>query len=90
MNVLAGLMIGWLNDEWLARLTIPFAWAALWCLQKWLVQAHRRFEAERHGQVARLGMSHRLAFYVIEFNTAAVTSLVFSVIVGAIRAWLGK
>ena len=32
MNVLAGLIIGWLNNDWLARLAIPFAWAGLWCL----------------------------------------------------------
>lgn len=88
MNVIAGLLIGWLNDEWLLRLTIPLIWGAVWCVYNWLVRADRTFETTHSSQKPAWGLSNRGAFYLIEFNTAATTSLAFSLVAGALRTLL--
>ena len=86
MNVIAGILIGWFNDLWLARLLLPFAWGVLWCGYKWTVSGHAEFEEKMKGRPAppRAG-SHKAAYYRIEYFTASITAFVLSIACGAIK-----
>ena len=84
MNLIAGLLIGWFNDFWIARILIPFGWGVIWCLYQFNLGADRDYvngmEMARRDPPA--GSSHRVAFYKIEYLTATSTSLIFSVLAG--------
>lgn len=84
MNVIAGLLIGWFNDSWSARILIPFAWGIAWCVYKYIKGDDRNIEA---GMVMACtepppGSTHRMAFYNL---TATSTSLIFSALAGVIK-----
>jgi len=90
VNVLAGILIGWVNDAWAARLLAPFVWALVWCGRAWTLSLDDKYVAAcaaDHLEPPRFGLTDRNAFYVIEYLTAATNSLVFSVLAGAIRSW---
>lgn len=87
MNVVAGILIGWFNDPWLARLLLPFAWGVTWCGYKWVVSGHLDFEEKMKARPGPArGGSHKAAYYKIEYLTASTTSFVFSVLAGAAKA----
>ena len=90
-NVIAGVMIGLVNDTWLARILIPFGWGAVFCIYSAFGRGDKRdafvTQALHRGQTAMAGMTHGQAFYFIEYATATTTSLVFSIITGAIKAF---
>ena len=89
-NVIAGVLIGSVNDTWLLRILVPFGWGIAFCIYSSI--AHRDkldtfiTQAEMKVQNAKFGMSHMISFHFIEYATATVTALVFSVVTGAIRA----
>jgi len=45
MNVIAGLLIGWVNDPWAARILVPFGWGIVWCLYQAIRGGDRIFVA---------------------------------------------
>ena len=88
-NAIAGILIGAINDAWLLRLLIPFGWGFVYLLYISITDADRRTahvqNAEKPDHRPRFGLSPLMAFYTIEYGTALVTSLNFSIISGAIR-----
>lgn len=88
MNVIAGVVMGWVNDSWSARLIAPFIWGVVWCVRFWITSAHRTFKLNEGSAGEAWGLNSTSAFYVIEYGTSVTTSLLFSVLVGAIRAIL--
>ncbi len=89
-NVLAGVLIGFVNDTWPARILIPFGWGVIFCIYTSITRRDKIdafvAQGEMRGQKAKGGMSHAQAFYFIEYATATTTSLIFSVVAGAIKA----
>jgi hypothetical protein len=90
-NMLVGILIGLANDTWLPRLIIPFGWGVIFCIYTAIASRDKQdafvSQAERRGRKAKGSMSHIQAFYLVEYATATSTSLVFSVIAGAIKAF---
>ena len=88
-NVIAGALIGAINDGWLPRFLIPFGWAFVYLFYVSLKDPDRRTAHLQHAEKTdcspRFGLSPMMAFYVIEYGTASVTSLIFSIIFGALR-----
>ena len=88
-NVIAGILIGIVNDTWLSRLIIPFIWGFVFCIYTSIFRRDKRdvfiTNAEIHDIKAKWGMSNVQAFYFIEYFTASFTSLLFSIISGFIK-----
>lgn len=86
MNVVAGLLIGFLNDAWIAKIIAPFIWGLIFIGYIWMVNPEKaKKHAIRHdGMRTKLNMGPKMAFYLIEYATAAATALLFSIIAGAI------
>lgn len=91
MSVVAGIILGVVNENWLARIIAPFGWGMIWCVYQWILkdklQAYVRNAGER-GVKPKWGMSYTQAFYFIEYLTAAFTSLLFSITSGLARDFL--
>jgi hypothetical protein len=89
-NVIAGILIGAVNDTWLSRVLIPFGWGVIFCIFKSIMRRDEidAFIASRGNQKAKWGMSTAQANYFIEYATATTTALFFSVIAGAVKALL--
>jgi hypothetical protein len=89
-NVIAGVLIGVANDSWLPRLIVPFIWGVVFCVYTSIARQDKRedfvAQAEMRDKKAKWGMSHTQAFYFIEYGTATVTSLIFSIIAGGIKS----
>jgi hypothetical protein len=89
-NVLAGIIIGIVTDTWFARLVIPFVWGIVFCVYASFFTSGRkdRFVAHQKSlnRKAKWGMSPIEAFYFVEYMTACFTSLIFSLISGAIKS----
>jgi len=89
-NAIAGVLIGLVNDAWLARVLAPFGWGAVFCIYTSITRRDQLdasvAQGEMRGRKARGRMSHAQAFYFIEYATATTTSLIFSVVAGAIKA----
>jgi len=90
MNVIAGLLIGWFNDFWIARILVPFIWGGTWCLYQSIKGADRDYVngMEMAKRDPPTGSSHRVAFYKIEYLTATSTCLVFSVLAGVVSPFI--
>ncbi len=88
-NVIAGMLIGIVNDTWLTRSTVPFIWGIVFCIYTSIVRRDKRdtfiANAKMHDRKAKWGMSSVQAFYFVEYMTATFTSLVFSIISGFIK-----
>ena len=89
MNAIAGIIIGWFTDAWSIRLVAPFAWGILWCIRAWIKSAHLMFKLNERSAGQRWGLNDASAFYVIEYGTAVMTSMFFSVVVGGLKALFG-
>lgn len=87
MNVIAGILIGIANDEWIARLIVSFAWGIVFVIYASIFRQQNRdtFIAQNLGRRAMWGMSSGVAFYFVEFMTAVITSMIFSVLAGIVR-----
>ena len=92
MNVIAGLMIGFVNEVWFTRLLAPFLWGVVFCVYTWIIRQDRfntfLTNAEKRGRESKWGMSHKAAFYFIEYLTALTTSMAFSLVGGLIRGFI--
>jgi hypothetical protein len=88
--LLRSSIIGIANDSWFARLLIPFVWGIVFCFFASFLKRDRRdtFIAHQRSldRKAKWGMSPIQAFYFVEYMTASFTSLVFSLISGAIKS----
>ena len=88
VNIIAGILIGIVNDTWVARSIIPFGWGVIWCVNLWIRQDNLKSSlehAKKRNSTPKWGMSHTQAFYFIEFSTAVFTSLICSLLSGLIR-----
>ena len=88
-NLIAGILIGIASDAWFARLIIPFGWGVVFCVYTSIFRRDERdiYIADRKlfDHKAKWRMSHLQAFYFVEYMTASLTSLIFSVVSGAIK-----
>ncbi len=75
MSGYAGALIGWLNDSWIARSVLPFAWGAIWCVRYWVLSRHLEYADRMKGHPLRSNMTPIQAFFFIEYATAATTTL---------------
>ena len=89
MNVYAGILIGVVNNTWLARIITPFIWGIVFCIYTSITRKQKEEifieNAKNSGRKAMLGMSHYWAFYFIEYMTATFIALAFSIISGFIK-----
>jgi hypothetical protein len=91
-NVIAGILIGIVNDLWVPRLIIPFGWGFVFCFYQSFFSSNRRAafieDAQSLDRPLKFGMNPRTGFYFVEYCTAVSTSVLFSVISGLIKDWL--
>ncbi|MBI2446312.1 MAG: hypothetical protein HYV51_00640 [Parcubacteria group bacterium] len=88
MNIIVGILIGVINDSWSGRLVIPFIYGLVYCGYEWVVGNKLNIyieNVEKHKAQHRWGISHIQAFYFIEYFTATITSLLFSLLTGLIK-----
>lgn len=88
-NVIAGIMIGIVNDVWVARLLAPFVWGIVFCIHTSIVRREElnafvawAYMSEKKN---KWGMNHKQAFYFVENMTAVSTSLPLSIISGFVK-----
>ena len=86
MNAIAGVLIGYFNESWPARIIVPFIWGIAWCATKWILNLHKDVVVNKEHS-RKWGMSWTQAYYFIEYSTAAATSLIFSVITGLVKSF---
>ena len=86
MNVIAGILIGIVNDSWLTRIIAPFIWGFViyGYTMTFRKGRHDSYVAANAGRKLRWGWSPRLSFFWIEYWTATTTSLIFSLLAGLI------
>ena len=92
MNVIAGILIGIANEFWLARILAPFIWGVVWYGRVILFKrdVYERYIEYYKDRRQKFGMPPWLSFFFIEYATALVTSLVFSVISGVVYDLIKK
>jgi len=89
INIIAGILIGIANKDWLARIIVPFIWGFIYCIyylvyDKGKLVAHNE-EMIKRDIKPRWGMTHTQSFYFIEYFTASTTSFIFSILSGIIK-----
>ncbi|KJS87181.1 MAG: hypothetical protein JM58_05085 [Peptococcaceae bacterium BICA1-8] len=95
-NIIVGGLIGWLSDSWMLIVVFPFIWGIVFCIYSliynkrerdyYVAKLEQRFP-ENDGKT-KLGIPYKVTFYLIECQIAALTTLVFAVIVGLVKSWL--
>lgn len=88
MNVIAGILIGIVNNSWLAIIVAPLLWGIVWCIIQSIYK--NRFNnylvrAKERNIPLKWKMSHIQSFYVIEYLTSSTTALIFAVGVKIIK-----
>jgi hypothetical protein len=80
MNVIAGVLIGWLVAPTLGKVATCVAWSVVFCVWRAMSGAEEEYSDWAHstGRPAPRSGSVSQDFYFIEFMTALVTSLVFA------------
>lgn len=84
MNLIAGAIIGWVNDDWLVRIVAPFAWGLAAATRPLLLSRHRS-DPIQEWEERRGGRSIPLYFFAT-FVYATSRALIGSVAVGAARS----
>jgi hypothetical protein len=91
MNVIAGILIGIVNDTWFARVLACFIWGAVFLVYTSILRQDAKVAFISHtkerGKPLKWGLPPTLWFYVIEYFTATFTSLPFALMAGFIRCW---
>ncbi len=101
-TVLAGILIGALNETWGARFLVPLGWGYIRCMYLWLLKGHRDFSPESAAEKLKPGnpnpwarkmrkylLRHpAFAFYFMEYFKTYVIALFFSVAAGLIQSLL--
>jgi hypothetical protein len=99
-TILAGILIGALNETWPARFLVPLGWGYFRCMYQWLLKGHRDFSPESAAEKLKLDnpnpwaqkireylLRHPpFAFYFMEYFKAYTISLFFSVAAGLIKS----
>lgn len=80
MNVIAGILIGWFNETWVARIIACFGWGIAWCLYYSISGKAKN----------RMVSITTFQSYVVEYLTATTTSLIFSLLIGSIKVIILK
>lgn len=87
-NLIAGMLIGIVNDLWLAVALSSVGWSVVFCIYITLSQTERKkvtiASFAEKGQRLILG-SPTITFYAVELITAFVTSIVVGSIVYGIK-----
>ncbi|MFH1192667.1 MAG: hypothetical protein V1655_04305 [bacterium] len=88
-SIISGLLIGFVNNSWTERIGASFIWGVVIMVYTAIVEQNKRdifiINAEKHNKKAKFGISHKQAFYFIEYMTASSTALVFSILAGVIK-----
>ena len=89
MNFIAGIMIGLTNESWLGCIFSSIGWGIIYCLYKYFFRADEiqnyLKRAKDLDRPLRWGIDPKLSFFIIEFNTAVVSALFFSLLLFGIR-----
>jgi len=87
-NFIAGVLIGIVNDLWWTIPLSALGWGIVFCFYVTITQFERRRQSiesiAEKGQKLLLG-SPAMTFYMIEFVTAFITSLVIGILVYGIK-----
>jgi hypothetical protein len=83
MSVIAGIFIGWFNDDWLVRFLAPVAWGIAWGLRLAILRAPP-------AATPRFGLQGEHAHRLVEIGSAATTALAFSLLAGGARLILHR
>jgi len=91
-NLIAGLLIGIVCDEWGERLISPFAWGILFCIYSAIFERAKdnisTADKRSLNYKVKWGMSFRQAFFFVKYITATFTSFIFAMLAGAIKGIL--
>ncbi|KKS46606.1 hypothetical protein A2567_00795 [Candidatus Azambacteria bacterium RIFOXYD1_FULL_42_11] len=88
MNVIAGILIGIINNSWLAIIVAPLLWGIVWCVLQFIYKNKLNNYLDRAKEKnlpLKWKMSHTQSFYFIEYLTSSTTALIFSVLVKLIK-----
>ena len=87
MNVIAGILIGVANDDWLASLGICAIWALMFPLWRGITHVDDYVEHERalNRNHKIRGMSPKQRFYFVEFMTSICTTTPIALIAYAMK-----
>lgn len=80
MNVIAGILIGWFNETWIARILACLIWGICWCV-------YYSLSGKLKNRMVSLTI---LQTYAVEYLTATTTSLGLSLIVGLVKSLFFK
>lgn len=91
MNVVVGILIGVVNDSWAVIVLASFLWGLVWCVYQSIHKS--KFEGYRarikdRNLLLKWGMSYAQSFYFIEYSTASITALTFSILTKFVKAFL--
>ena len=81
MNIIAGILIGITNNNWIIVLIASFVWGLVWLIYRSIrsqkLEQYLKNAKERNLST-KWDMSHTQSFYFIEYFTAVTTSLIFA------------
>ena len=91
-NLIVGVLIGIVSNAWGERLISPFVWGVVFCIYTAIYERAKGnistvYKRSLNYRV-KWGMSFQQAFYFVKYITASFTSLIFAVLIGAIKGML--
>lgn len=89
-SLVAGALIGWLNDSWALRFLVPFIWGVVYLAYLSIAgqEKKERYLATAQGRTekpARWFRSHGQAYWFVEYTTAVFTSMFVAIVAGLIK-----
>ena len=91
-SVVAGLLVGAANEDWLLRILGTLGWGLSWCVYLACIGEDRKRaflqKLEQRGIRAKWGMSPSLLFYFTEYWIGVSTALPFALLAGVVRSLL--
>lgn len=75
MNVIAGIVIGYISTSWFFSIIAPFVWGAIHCIYGYVLGLHKNIIVE-----STKGGNPILSYYIASYFTGTITSLIFSII----------
>ncbi len=88
-SIISGILIGLVNNSWTERIVASFIWGVVIMVYMAIVEQNKCDiyikNVERYNKKAKFGISHKQAFYFIEYMTASFTALFFSILAGVIK-----
>lgn len=88
MNIIAGILIGIVNNSWIAIFVASLLWGIVWCVLQFIYKNRLNnyiARAKERNISLKWKMSHAQSFYFIEYLTSSTTALIFAVVVKLIK-----